>query len=122
MSSASPAVNSQHQQSFDPAVPLRLESRERGHLDTLRFIPFEMPKCGLGEVLIEVKAAGMNFRDVFKALAMYPGEAPDARIFGDEIAGLVKAVGSRRGACRTGRQSVRSCRVWARFVCPVEGR
>ena len=46
-----------------------------------------------GEVLIEVKAAGMNFRDVLKALAMYPGEAPDGRIFGDEIAGLVKAVG-----------------------------
>ena len=28
------------QQSLDPAVPLRLESRERGHLDTLRFAPF----------------------------------------------------------------------------------
>jgi acyl transferase domain-containing protein/NADPH:quinone reductase-like Zn-dependent oxidoreductase/SAM-dependent methyltransferase/acyl carrier protein len=82
-----------HQESFDTAVPLRLESRERGHLDTLRFIPFEMPKCDVGEVVIEVKAAGMNFRDVLKALAMYPGEAPDARIFGDEIAGLVKAVG-----------------------------
>src|SRR5258707_15275580 len=36
----------------------------------------------------------MNFRDVLKALALYPGEAPDARIFGDEVAGVVKAVGS----------------------------
>ena len=35
----------------------------------------------------------MNFRDVLKALALYPGEAPDARIFGDEIAGIVEAVG-----------------------------
>jgi acyl transferase domain-containing protein/NADPH:quinone reductase-like Zn-dependent oxidoreductase/SAM-dependent methyltransferase/acyl carrier protein len=82
-----------HQESFDPAVPLRLESRERGHLDTLRFMPFAMPPCDVNEVLIEVKAAGMNFRDVLKALAMYPGEAPDARIFGDEVAGVVKAVG-----------------------------
>jgi NADPH:quinone reductase-like Zn-dependent oxidoreductase/acyl carrier protein len=40
-----------------------------------------------------VKAAGMNFRDVLKALGLYPGEAPDARIFGDEIAGIVTAVG-----------------------------
>src|SRR6202043_1789716 len=40
-----------------------------------------------------VKAAGMNFRDVLKALALYPGEAPDARIFGDEVAGVVQAVG-----------------------------
>ena len=73
---------------------LRLESRERGHLDTLRFAPFELPPCGPGEVLIEVKAAGMNFRDVLKALALYPGDAPDARIFGDEVGGIVRAVGA----------------------------
>ncbi len=78
----------------DAAAPLRLESRDRGHLDTLRFVPFAAPLCGPGEVLIEVKAAGMNFRDVLKALALYPGEAPDARIFGDEVAGVVKAVGA----------------------------
>jgi NADPH:quinone reductase-like Zn-dependent oxidoreductase/SAM-dependent methyltransferase/acyl carrier protein len=82
------------QRSLDPAVPLRLESRERGHLDTLRFAPFALPTCGPGEVLIDVKAAGMNFRDVLKALALYPGEAPDARIFGDEVGGIVKAVGA----------------------------
>jgi acyl transferase domain-containing protein/NADPH:quinone reductase-like Zn-dependent oxidoreductase/acyl carrier protein/SAM-dependent methyltransferase len=81
------------QQVLDPAVPLRLESRERGHLDTLRFSPFALPACGPGEVLIDVKAAGMNFRDVLKALALYPGEAPDARIFGDEVGGVIKAVG-----------------------------
>jgi acyl transferase domain-containing protein/acyl carrier protein len=82
------------QQPLDPAVPLRLESRERGHLDMLRFAPFAPPPCGPGEVLIDVKAAGMNFRDVLKALALYPGEAPDARIFGDEVGGVVKAVGA----------------------------
>ncbi len=79
---------------LDPELPLRLESRERGHLDTLRFVPFALPACEAGQVLIEVKAAGMNFRDVLKALALYPGEAPDARIFGDEVAGVVKAVGA----------------------------
>jgi acyl transferase domain-containing protein/NADPH:quinone reductase-like Zn-dependent oxidoreductase/NAD(P)-dependent dehydrogenase (short-subunit alcohol dehydrogenase family)/SAM-dependent methyltransferase/acyl carrier protein len=83
-----------HEEWLDPGVPLRLESSERGHLDTLVFTPFTLPACGAGEVLIEVKAAGMNFRDVLKALALYPGEAPDARIFGDEVAGIVKAVGT----------------------------
>jgi NADPH:quinone reductase-like Zn-dependent oxidoreductase/SAM-dependent methyltransferase/acyl carrier protein/short-subunit dehydrogenase len=78
---------------LDPELPLRLESRERGRLDTLRFTPLARPGCGAGEVLIEVKAAGLNFRDVLKALALYPGEAPDARIFGDEVSGIVKAVG-----------------------------
>jgi NADPH:quinone reductase-like Zn-dependent oxidoreductase/acyl carrier protein len=82
------------QQALDPEVPLRLEARERGQLATLRFAPFALPPCGPGEVLIDVKAAGMNFRDVLKALALYPGEAPDARIFGDEVGGVVRAVGA----------------------------
>ena len=82
------------EQLLHPTVPLRLESRERGLLDALRLSPFSLPPCGSGEVMIEVKAAGMNFRDVLKALALYPAETADARIFGDEVAGIVKAVGS----------------------------
>jgi acyl transferase domain-containing protein/acyl carrier protein len=82
------------ERNLDPAVPLRLKSRERGQLSTLKLAAFTQTPCGLGEVLIGVKAAGMNFRDVLKALSLYPGEAPDARIFGDEVGGIVTAVGS----------------------------
>ena len=57
-------------------------------------MPFALPSCGPGEVVVEVKAAALNFRDVLKALALYPGEAPDARIFGDEVGGVVTAVGA----------------------------
>ena len=81
------------EQALDASVPLRLESRERGLLDSLRFTPFTLPACAPGEILIKVKAAGMNFRDVLKALALYPAETADARIFGDEVAGEVIAVG-----------------------------
>lgn len=82
------------EQILDRNVPMRLESRERGLLDALRLVPFALPPCGAGEVVIDVKAAGMNFRDVLKALALYPAETADARIFGDEVAGVVKTVGS----------------------------
>jgi len=82
------------EQSLDVSVPLRLESRERGLLDSLHFTSFLLPTCAPDEVLIKVKAAGMNFRDVLKALALYPAETIDARIFGDEVAGDVIAVGS----------------------------
>ncbi|MGA7879955.1 MAG: methyltransferase, partial [Terrimicrobiaceae bacterium] len=51
------------EQWLDDDTPMRLESRERGHLDSVRFAPFKMPPCGPGQVLIDVKAAGMNFRD-----------------------------------------------------------
>lgn len=79
---------------LDRSVPLRIESRERGLLDSLRLVPFLPTVCAPGEVEIEVKAAGMNFRDVLKALALYPAETADARIFGDEVAGIVTSVGS----------------------------
>lgn len=83
-----------HEQPLAASVPLRLESRERGLLDSLRFTSFEPPACAPNEVLIQVKAAGMNFRDVLKALALYPAETADARVFGDEVAGEVIAVGA----------------------------
>ncbi len=85
-----PAVD----QPLPVGTPLRLESRERGTLDSLRFTPCAAPVPGPGEVLIEVAAAGMNFRDVLKALALYPAESPDARMFGDEVGGVIKAVGA----------------------------
>ncbi len=81
------------EQNLDVSVPLRLESRERGLLDSLRMAPFALPVCAPDEVLIKVKAAGMNFRDVLKALALYPPDLGDARIYGDEVAGEVLAVG-----------------------------
>ncbi|MGA1123151.1 MAG: SDR family NAD(P)-dependent oxidoreductase [Chthoniobacterales bacterium] len=76
-----------------PEVPLRVESRERGVLDSLRLTAFDMPVCDPGQVLIRVKAAGLNFRDVLKAIGLYPAETADARMFGDEVAGEVVAVG-----------------------------
>jgi acyl transferase domain-containing protein/NADPH:quinone reductase-like Zn-dependent oxidoreductase/acyl carrier protein len=82
------------ERTLDSAVPLRLTSRERGNLETLKFAPLAQPVCGPGKVIINVKASGMNFRDVLKALALYPGEAPDARMFGDEVGGIVGAVGA----------------------------
>lgn len=80
-------------QKLDNSVPMRLQTMERGMLDSLKMVPFTLPPCGPGEVLIEVKGAGMNFRDVLKALALYPAETPDARIFGDEVGGIVVAKG-----------------------------
>jgi acyl transferase domain-containing protein/NADPH:quinone reductase-like Zn-dependent oxidoreductase/SAM-dependent methyltransferase/acyl carrier protein len=76
-----------------PEVPLRVESRERGVLDSLALTPFAMPVCEAGQVLIRVEAAGLNFRDVLKALGLYPAETVDARMYGDEVAGEVIAVG-----------------------------
>jgi hypothetical protein len=48
---------------------------------------------GPGEVEIAVRAAGLNFRDVMKAMGLYPAASDDPAWIGDECAGLVSAVG-----------------------------
>ena len=45
---------------------------------------------GPGELLVRVRAAGLNFRDTLVALGAYPGQPPP---FGAECAGVVEAVG-----------------------------
>ncbi|MFJ4923955.1 SDR family NAD(P)-dependent oxidoreductase, partial [Streptomyces sp. NPDC088725] len=73
-------------------VPWRLDSQTKGSLDGLNLVPFPEvlePLTG-HEVRIDVRAAGLNFRDVLKALDMYPG---DAGRMGREAAGVVVEVG-----------------------------
>ena len=69
----------------------RLEIRRPGVLDDLVLKAIGRPGPPPGEVEIEVKAAGLNFRDVLNALGMYPG---DAGLLGGECAGTITAVGS----------------------------
>ena len=110
MRSASPAACPPVNSRSIATASLRLESRERGLLDSLRFTSFTLPVCGPDEVSIKVRAAGMNFRDVLKALALYPAETIDAHIFGDEVAGSAcRAFGShRRDAGRPRLSALRS--------------
>lgn len=70
--------------------PHRLEIVSRGQLDAveLRAVPRVAP--GPGEVEIEVRATGLNFRDVLNVLDLYPG---DPGPLGGECAGEVVAVG-----------------------------
>ncbi|MFO7567058.1 MAG: SDR family NAD(P)-dependent oxidoreductase, partial [Enhygromyxa sp.] len=71
-----------------------LDSTSKGLLENLVFVPAPelLDPLGPGEVRIEVKATGLNFRDVLNALGMYPG---DPGPLGYEGAGVVTAVGSK---------------------------
>ena len=67
-----------------------LRKAENGTLEGLRWEPLTCPAPGRGEVQVEVRAAGLNFRDVLNALGMYPGEGGP---LGGEMAGRVVEVG-----------------------------
>ncbi|WP_443073214.1 type I polyketide synthase [Streptomyces sp. S465] len=70
----------------------RLDIEERSTLENLTLLPCPEAAAPLeaGQVRIEVRAAGLNFRDVLNALGMYPGDAP---VMGIEGAGVVVETG-----------------------------
>ena len=83
-----------HSARVAPAFPAtyRVAPRERGTIEALGIEALELPKAGVGEVLIRVAATGLNFKDVLNTLGQYPG---DPGPLGGECSGRVVAVGDR---------------------------
>uniref|UniRef100_UPI001C855DB2 type I polyketide synthase n=1 Tax=Streptomyces beigongshangae TaxID=2841597 RepID=UPI001C855DB2 len=75
-----------------PGLPWRLDSTAPGSIDALALAPAPeaLDEPAGRQVRVEVRAAGLNFRDVLNALGMYPGEAG---LLGSEATGVVTAVG-----------------------------
>ena len=73
-----------------------------GHLDSLRLTPKPgPPEPGMGQVQIEVKAVGLNFKDVLKALGMLGGSRKKGPELGMECSGIVTRVGKGvKGICK----------------------
>jgi NADPH:quinone reductase-like Zn-dependent oxidoreductase len=69
----------------------RLEVVRAGTLDGIALRPLRSAALQVDEVRVEVRAAGLNFRDVLLALDMYPD---DVVPLGAECAGIVREVGS----------------------------
>lgn len=81
--------------------PMKLQLSAYGSLDNLSYVPMQRRQPAQGEIEIEIKAAGLNFRDVLNALGMLKAyyaeslgitEARDVGL-GFECAGVVTAVG-----------------------------
>jgi phthiocerol/phenolphthiocerol synthesis type-I polyketide synthase C len=76
---------------------LALSSRDPGKLDALGWEARAPRPAGRGEVEIEVRAAGLNFRDVMWAMGLLPEEALidgfAGPTFGLECAGIVRSLG-----------------------------
>lgn len=75
--------------------PYRLELAQAGVLDGLALYATSHVPPGRGQVEIEVRATGMNFLDVVRALGLVPDLLPAEGpvLFGAECAGRVVAVG-----------------------------
>src|SRR5881394_864158 len=51
------------------------------------------PKPKPGQILIRVKAAGLNFADILARQGLYPDGPPKPCVMGYEVSGIVEAVG-----------------------------
>jgi NADPH:quinone reductase-like Zn-dependent oxidoreductase/aryl carrier-like protein len=74
-------------------TPFRLQISPSGVIENLSLREVKRQRPGPGQVEIEVCAAALNFRDVMKALGLYPTEGDDYLRLGDECAGRIVAVG-----------------------------
>jgi len=75
-------------------LPYRLQIDKPGILTNLSLNETVRREPGAEEIEVLVKAGGINFRDVMKALGIYPGQPVDLKWFGDDFSGVVVKVGS----------------------------
>ncbi|MEU6076774.1 SDR family NAD(P)-dependent oxidoreductase, partial [Micromonospora sp. NPDC047074] len=79
----------------------RLDAPTRGSLENLALVGTDAADVPLGpyDVRVDVRAAGLNFRDVLNALGLYPGDPGPP---GGEAAGVVTEVGAQVTDLRPG--------------------
>ncbi|MDF1812116.1 MAG: amino acid adenylation domain-containing protein [Verrucomicrobiales bacterium] len=75
-------------------LPYRLQIDKPGILTNLSLNETTRRDPESEEIEIQIKAGGINFRDVMKALGMYPGNPVDLKWFGDDFSGVITKVGS----------------------------
>jgi NADPH2:quinone reductase len=69
---------------------------------SLRVVETEVPKPGANQVLIQVKAAGINFAELELTWGKYPALKPLPYVLGFEAAGIIAEVGSRVKSLKVG--------------------
>jgi synaptic vesicle membrane protein VAT-1 len=65
-----------------------------GDVDVMKVEKRPDPIPAKGQVLIRVKAAGLNFADILARQGLYPDGPPKPCIMGYEVSGIVEAVGA----------------------------
>ncbi len=82
-----------HQWCRPDAARLVVEALEPGNLATVRPVRYEIPTPSDDEVLIAVRAAGLNFLDLLGAMGQRPDLDQETPKLGAECAGTVVALG-----------------------------
>jgi len=68
---------------------------KNGGVDVLRVEEKPDPKPGPGEILVDVRAAGLNFADILARQGLYPDGPKKPCVMGYEVAGVISEVGQK---------------------------
>jgi len=79
-----------------------------GSLDGLVLVERDIPSPGAGEVLVQVRASSLNFRDMIILDGWYPAPVPPGRVPLSDAAGDVVAVGPGVTRFKTGDRVINS--------------
>lgn len=71
----------------------QIVTTRNGDIDVLKVQAKPDPTPGEGEVVIRVRAAGLNFADILARQGLYPDAPPKPCVMGYEVSGVVAAVG-----------------------------
>ncbi len=74
-----------------------------GEVDVLKVETRPDPVPGKGEVLIRVRAAGLNFADILARQGLYPDGPPKPCVMGYEVSGVIEAAGEGVDQGRAGK-------------------
>lgn len=110
----------------EEAVLLRMTMNTPGVTDSIKLVELQEPQAGEGEVVIDVKAVGVNFRDIMAANGMLPEEAEECEswdMLGIECSGLVTAVGDGVSNLKVGDRVMAQGKgtLRSKFVAPAQG-
>ncbi len=67
---------------------------KNGGVEVLQVQEAPDPVAGKGEVVVRVKAAGLNFADIMARQGLYPDGPPKPCVMGYEVAGVVESLGA----------------------------
>ena len=71
----------------------QIVTTRNGGVEVLEVQESPDPRPGKGEVVVQVKAAGLNFADILARQGLYPDGPKKPCVMGYEVAGVVEAVG-----------------------------
>src|ERR1051325_3336255 len=89
-----------------------------GDIDVLKVQEKPDPAPGPDEVVIRVRAAGLNFADILARQGLYPDSPPKPCVMGYEVSGVVEAAGKDVNSSFVGKSVVALVRFGGQSMPP----